>query len=504
MRNQHLYSPKQAQLAEATPVNAPAVLTIDAEEVIRSEEEVYTDSRGKRMRRVRVTRNMIRRTFLKGKLRGKYWGYPVPNGSRPEDAGDFYDIQIYESEIVIGQHDIVTDKRTNYQDLITEFSRKYCCEGQQIGFNQFSENILILDDGNSALRYKIDLYEPTLFNPKLIHALHQSNGAEVFGTVESPICGYLVDYVEEVEETVEEFQEWIQQKPPLSPPLPPQPPEPTGVMKKETDQQPVTDYPVSWSLEKTASLLALLLLLGLAGLLLLRFQLPGILVLAVAALALFAIRPALKNKTPWWLPTIIVLLLILLIWNILWHTPPRLDSITETFSGTTPPNVGDEPKNTENQGSNQSKINKNKPGSDNIQADKPDNINTPKPTQTDPVKPIPNTAEESDIKPVPTPLPPPRPAPSQQSAASFEMFLNRGLKAVQDEEYALANENFRQAARLAPGNRRLMDLAASYKALADQKCREFKQADARNLTYIPNNYYQYAASLTQTVPLKCD
>ncbi len=473
MTNQHLYSPKQAQIAGANQANDPAVLTMEAEEVIRSEEEVYTDGRGKRMRKVTITRNVIRRTFLKGKLKGKYWGYPAANCSGRGDIGDFYDIQIYESEITVGQHDILTDKQTNYQDLISEFSRKHSCEGQQIGFNQFSENILVLLDGDSALRYKIDLHEPTLFNPKLVHALHQSNGVEVFGTIESPICGYLVDYVEEVEETIEEFQERIQQKPPMSPPLPPQPPEPIADQIKEANNQQVTNQPKAWSLEKAASLLALLLLLGLAGLLLLRFQLPGILVLVVAALVLFAIRPALQNKSPWWLLAIIALLLGLLIWTTVRDTPAISDWGKEMLTEETQPaetNANDVGKDAGGQGPGQSKTDKDK----------------------------------SEIKPVPTPTSPPRPTPSQQSPGSFEMFLNRGLKAVADEEYALANENFRQASSIAPKHPRLMELAASYKAIADEKCREFKQADATNLTYIPNNYYRYAASLTQTIPLKCD
>jgi hypothetical protein len=481
--SQQLSSLEHAQLAGIIPAEDLTVLTVDAEEVIRTEEECYTDSRGKRMRKVRTTRNVIRRTFLKGKLKGKYWGYPTADASRSTDVGDFYDIQIYESEITVDPYGIVTDRRTDYQSLIADFCKKHCCVSQQINYNQFSRNILVVREGDDAKRYQINLHEPFLFSPKLIHSLHQSNGAEVFGTIEGHICGYLVDHVVEVEETIEEVRDPAHIGS-VSPPeseleselefeSKPKPEVPSVVNRGNTESQVRKERATRrlWPLLGEAiSLLLLLLLLLLAGLLILRFQLPGILVLVVAALLLFAMRPALRSKMPWWLLGIIALLFGLLIWDTIRQTPQIGTRFSEIFSTTEPvsPNIGNEGEKDENQGSGQQKGGQG--------------------------------SQSNESKPVPTPTPPPSPEPP----ASFEQFLNQGLKAVTEEEYKLANENFRQAARIAPDHPRLRELASSYQAMADEKCREFKRANSDNLIYIPKIYYQYAASLTQTVPLKCD
>ncbi len=100
------------------------------------------------------------------------------------------------------------------------------------------------------------------------------------------------------------------------------------------------------------------------------------------------------------------------------------------------------------------------------------------------------------------------PAPAQVAAApdqeAFDAYINRGLKAVEDEEYSVANQNFKNAFNANPRHPRLQQLAAEFRKSADEKCQDFKNANAKELSHIPNNYYQYAASLTQTVPLKCD
>jgi hypothetical protein len=276
----------------------------------------------------------------------------------------------------------------------------------------------------------------------------------------------------------------------------------SGVVGENTDslvqKEPITRR--LWPLGEAASFLLLLLLLLLAGLLMLRFQLPGILVLAVAALLLFAVRPVLRSRMPWWLLAIIALLFGLLLWDTIRQTPQTGTTFSEILPTTKPvsPNVGNEGKRHRNQGSGQQKGGQESQSND-IKA-KNENVGTAGkalPDQTGPAREE-NEAETPESKSVT------KPTPSPQPPASFEQFLNQGLKAVAKEEYDLANENFRQAARIAPNHPRLRELASSYKAVADEKCREFKQANSDNLIYIPNIYYQYAASLTQTVPLKCD
>ncbi|NIJ55468.1 hypothetical protein [Dyadobacter arcticus] len=94
--------------------------------------------------------------------------------------------------------------------------------------------------------------------------------------------------------------------------------------------------------------------------------------------------------------------------------------------------------------------------------------------------------------------------PVSTDSKAFDAFLSKGLKAVEDEQYDVANQNFKSAFKASPGNPRLKELAAEFKKTGDEKCQDFKSANAKELMHIPNNYYQYSASLTQTVPLKCD
>jgi hypothetical protein len=124
--------------------------------------------------------------------------------------------------------------------------------------------------------------------------------------------------------------------------------------------------------------------------------------------------------------------------------------------------------------------------------------NAPQPDNSTPV--LPEKQENLTLKPANEPPP----AISSSDQQAFDKFLDNGLKAVENEEYDAANQNFRNAFKASPRHPRLLQLAAEFKKTADQKCQDFKNANTRQLSHIPNNYYQYAASLTQTVPLKCE
>jgi uncharacterized protein YneF (UPF0154 family) len=76
----------------------------------------------------------------------------------------------------------------------------------------------------------------------------------------------------------------------------------------------------------------------------------------------------------------------------------------------------------------------------------------------------------------------------------FDEVLNKGISAVESEEYKTAEKYFRQAADIGQGDSRLDSLAKIYSKTGDQKCRLFKR-DSK-LKYIPNHYYTYAAVLT--------
>jgi|GEM_PF-3082347 len=493
---------------ESISADAPDVVIKQAFIVSQEEIELFKDDNGKKFRRIRTIRKVARRTFLSGKLRGKYWGYPSDTMNRRQDVGDFFDITIYESEVLVDKYDIKTDKQTNYKELTEAFSRKLACRSQSIHFEQFAENILVLRDHESTRRFKMDLHEPALFNPKLLHSMHQSNGTEVFGTIESHICGYLVDYVLEVEETIEEVQEIRNEH---------RSTEISAVNQAETGATAVENDPIGkdrkrdrngatlWQKES----IFLLLLFALALICMLaRFPLAAILVAASILFLLFR-RPTWGSRVPWWVFAAFALLLGLLLWDFIHSSYPpiteRASYVKNWFSDRSTATIDNPGKGRAQEVADHSI----KPVPDSL-------VNSTSDTSreqgtenliTKPITPTENPTAPGTEKVVENPkhtTPATTPPASPQQTASFEVYLNRGLKAVEEEEYQRANENFRQAAQLSPAHPRLKALAASYKATGDEKCEQFKQANARELFYIPNNYYQYAASLTQTVPLKCD
>ncbi|SEJ78845.1 hypothetical protein SAMN05216327_1208 [Dyadobacter sp. SG02] len=481
--------------------------------IAREEIGLFKDENGKEFRRIRTVRKVARRTFLTGKLKGKYWGYPSETKDRRKDIGDFYDITIYESVFFVDKCDIKTDREISYRELITETSRKHSCQSQQIHFEQISENILVVQDHESVQRYKMDLHEPALFNPRLLHSMHQSNGTEVFGTIESHICGYLVDSVIKVEETVEEVEKNLESVETTSvttqpekedfgttqdtgePPIPPKPPKSSKPSEWE------------WGLRHKESIL-FLLLFGLAVILILvKSPLPAILV-AVGTLLLLFCLPIWRSRLPWWLLAAFALFFGLLLWNSFKSNQPIIEGLS-SLGGASKSQGTAIDGNRGAKAGQQGADNLIKPERESIDdlgqsatgGKRVDSANSNR--STTPKISAGAEAVNSPSKTTDTPEPIASPA-SKEQVTSFEMYLNRGLKAVEDEEYELANQNFRQAARLSPGHPRLRSLADSYKAVADQKCEQFKRANAKGLSYIPNNYYQYAASLTQTVPLKCD
>lgn len=494
--------------AESISADTPNVVTKQAFIVSQEEVELFKDDNGKKFRRIRTSRKVARRTFLSGKLRGKYWGYPSDTMNRRQDVGDFFDITIYESEVLVDKYDIKTDKQTNYQELTEAFSRKLACRSQSIHFEQFAENILVVRDHESSRRYKMDLHEPALFNPKLLHGMHQSNGTEVFGTIESHICGYLVDYVLEVEETIEEVQEIRKESGPI---------QITGVNNPELDTTTVgtdsigkekkRDQHIATLWQKESILFLLLFALALIFMLT-RLPLAAILVAASVLFLLFR-RPTWLSRVPWWILVAFILLLGLLLWDFGKSSfPPitdRTSYVKDWFSDKDTATIDNPGKGRVQKGADHPI----KPVPDSL-VNSTSKASSEKSTEnpvTQPITPPENSTAPKTENVVENPKPAPAtttPPVAPQQTASFEMYLNRGLKAVEEEEYQRANENFRQAAQLSPAHPRLKALAASYKATGDQKCEQFKQANAKELFYIANNYYQYAASLTQTVPLKCD
>lgn len=131
-----------------------------------------------------------RKTYLKGRFKGKYWALLDPERSDGRRE-NFYDIEIYEGEIYVRSENLKRwieggefDEYVNTELFITKIPAPIQC------------NILYPD--KTIKHYKIELCNTKLSDFALYNQLHE--GPKVFGTIEGDICGYFKHFdVENVE-----------------------------------------------------------------------------------------------------------------------------------------------------------------------------------------------------------------------------------------------------------------------------------------------------------------
>jgi hypothetical protein len=133
------------------------------------------------------TRLVERKTFVEGRLIGKFYGNRV-EFSEDYERSDFFDFTIYEAEIISTKNQI-------YKSPI-----KPAITGKEIKVrdNFYPEDtLLIINDANSQRRYKVKLHDVLLKNIYYPSQLQQRDGDEVFGTIKADIVGFILDFVEE-------------------------------------------------------------------------------------------------------------------------------------------------------------------------------------------------------------------------------------------------------------------------------------------------------------------
>lgn len=147
-----------------------------------------------------------RRTYVKGRFKGKYWALMDDEWSDGKRE-NYYNIEIYEGEI--------TTKRDS------EHFRKWH-EGDEFDDYKCHEPFLtkipspvvcnIQQPDGTVRHYKIDLLDAKLSDFHLYNQLHE--GEKLFGTIEGNICGYFKHFdVEQVEVPVEEIVELNEDEP---------------------------------------------------------------------------------------------------------------------------------------------------------------------------------------------------------------------------------------------------------------------------------------------------
>lgn len=133
-------------------------------------------------------RHIPRKTYLFGKLTGKFYGSADDLYSDPFEKSDFFKFTIYEAEIVIFENNIFKNEENKiiFNKPIT------------VGESFFPEQTVIRFHTKDFIKeYKAKIHEIQLQNIVFIRHLQQIEDNESFGTIEAELSGYFLDFIEE-------------------------------------------------------------------------------------------------------------------------------------------------------------------------------------------------------------------------------------------------------------------------------------------------------------------
>jgi hypothetical protein len=135
---------------------------------------------------VEKEREVIRKTYFKGELNGKYYGDLEKKLTNEYERSAFYTYQLYEAIIVVKKEDIITDNRHLYKiHKPIKISD---------GFLPESFYIKIIDDINEE-HYKVKIHNAEISYPNFNQKLTQVDGNEIFGTLSAEITFHIEDTI---------------------------------------------------------------------------------------------------------------------------------------------------------------------------------------------------------------------------------------------------------------------------------------------------------------------
>ncbi|MCB0524116.1 MAG: hypothetical protein H6576_04005 [Lewinellaceae bacterium] len=129
-----------------------------------------------------ILNNINRKTYLKGKFRGKYYGF-LDEYSSDLVHENYYSIEILEAETIIEEKDI---RKWTEGEEFEEFVYVEPFPSKLPKDTCFIINYL---NGESR-KFTLDLKDPKLANIRLFDILYEEN--KVFGSIEGDICGYIL------------------------------------------------------------------------------------------------------------------------------------------------------------------------------------------------------------------------------------------------------------------------------------------------------------------------
>ncbi|MBK5215090.1 MAG: hypothetical protein JJE55_15700 [Flavobacteriaceae bacterium] len=140
------------------------------------------DEDGKEYRSVQKKKEVPRKTYIKAHLNGKYWGEIDEHYSNQFEKSNFFEFNIY--EVILNDAIYKTD---------VPFQLK---EDLRIPREKLPKLLNAILEKNGKT-YEINLHEPIFSDIEINRKLHQTDGKQVFGTIDATVTGYLLDFVTE-------------------------------------------------------------------------------------------------------------------------------------------------------------------------------------------------------------------------------------------------------------------------------------------------------------------
>ena len=174
-RNKKQLTPEQVGAVNSHSNVSPIIISDN------DEREVFIDEIGKKYRIANKTRDVPRRTYLLGHLKGKYWGDVDKEFSENYLTKKFFNFTIYEADVSNAQYQFYPFKIKG--DV--RFSREKLPKVLPV---------ILERDGKE---YELNILEPIIADALINRKLHQDEGDQVFGTIDAEITGYVLDFVKE-------------------------------------------------------------------------------------------------------------------------------------------------------------------------------------------------------------------------------------------------------------------------------------------------------------------
>ncbi len=212
---------------EVATTDSPLQNEKQLEEDRKDSAEVLMDDHGRRYKQIVRTREVPRKTFLLGRLHGKYWGEIDIIKEEEYEYSKFFDFHIYEIQVQTEKLNDCACRKQPCFGLHTETEGPFDFISNANFPRERLPQLLPVQLKQGKRIFAVNIYEPQIANVKFISKLHQTDGREIFGTIVAEITGYLLDFKTEEYQEKQFFQDSTT-IPITEPPLPDKTLVPTG------------------------------------------------------------------------------------------------------------------------------------------------------------------------------------------------------------------------------------------------------------------------------------